>query len=51
VAAVDLVAKGGIGRMVAIRGTDIVDLPLTEALGSMKLVSPELYEMARVFFS
>ncbi len=51
VAAVDLVARGGFGRMVAIKGTQIVDLPLAEAVGSMKLVSRELYETARVFFS
>jgi len=51
VAAVDLVKRGGFGRMVAIRGTEIVDLPLAEALKSMKLVGPELYDMARVFFS
>ena len=51
VAAVDLVKRGGFGRMVAIRGTEIVDLPLAEALGSAKLVGPELYETARVFFS
>jgi len=51
VAAVDLVARGGFGRLVAIQGTQIVDLPLAEAVGSMKLVGPELYETARVFFS
>ena len=51
VAAVDLVSRGGFGRMVAIQGTQIVDLPLAEAVGSMKLVGPELYETARVFFS
>jgi 6-phosphofructokinase 1 len=51
VAAADLVARGGFGRMVAIRGTAIVDVPLAEALGSIKQVGPELYDMARVFFS
>jgi len=51
VAAVDLVSRGGFGRMVAIQGTDIVDIPLAEAVGSMKVVGPELYETARVFFS
>ncbi|HSQ61355.1 MAG TPA: ATP-dependent 6-phosphofructokinase [Acidobacteriota bacterium] len=51
VAAVDLVARKGFGRMVAIRGTQIVDLPLSEAVGSIKTVGPELYETARVFFS
>ena len=51
VAAVDLVGRGGFGRMVAIHGTTIVDVPLAEALGSIKRVGPEMYEMARVFFS
>ncbi len=51
VAAVDLVAEKGYGRMVAVQGTKIVTIPLTEAVGSMKVVSPELYETARVFFS
>lgn len=51
VAAVDLVSRGGFGRMVAIHGTQIVDIPLAEAVGSMKLVGPDLYETARVFFS
>jgi 6-phosphofructokinase 1 len=51
VAAVDLVARKGYGRMVAIRGTQIVDLPLAEAVGTIKTVGPEFYETARVFFS
>jgi len=51
VAAVDLVARKGFGRMVALRGTKIVDVPLEEAVGSLKTVGPELYETARVFFS
>ncbi len=51
VAAVDLVARRGFGRMVAIQGTQIVDIPLAEAVGSMKVVGPDLYETARVFFS
>ncbi len=51
VAAVDLVERKGFGRMVAIRGTEIVDVPIAEAVGTLKTVGPELYEMARVFFS
>jgi len=51
VAAVDLVARKGFGRMVALRGTKIVDIPLGEAVGSLKTVGPEFYETARVFFS
>jgi ATP-dependent phosphofructokinase / diphosphate-dependent phosphofructokinase len=51
IAAVDLVARKGFGRMVALRGTQIVDVPLAEAVGSLKTVGPELYELARVFSS
>ncbi|MGE5174992.1 MAG: 6-phosphofructokinase [Hyphomicrobiales bacterium] len=50
VAAADLVARKGFGRMVAVRGPDIIDVPLAQAVGRLKLVGPELYEMARVFF-
>jgi len=51
IAAADLVARKGFGRMVAVRGTSIVDVPLAEAIGTLKTVGPELYEQARVFFS
>ena len=51
IAAVDLVQRQGFGRMVAIRGTNIVDVPLADAVGTLKTVGPELYELARVFFS
>ena len=51
VAAVDLVEKRGFGRMVAVRGTKIIDVPIAEAVGTLKTVGPEFYDMARVFFS
>ena len=51
IASVDLVDRGGWGRMVAIRGTQIVDVSMAESVGSIKRVGPELYEMARVFYS
>jgi 6-phosphofructokinase 1 len=51
VAAVDLANRGGFGRMVALRGASIVDAPLREALGSLKTVNEESYNLARVFFS
>ena len=50
VAAIDLASSGGWGRMVALRGNDIVDCPLDEATGSLKRVPDELYEVAEVFF-
>jgi phosphofructokinase-like protein len=50
VAAIDAVSAGRFGRMVALRATEIVDLPLEEALAEPKLLDPELYETAEVFF-
>jgi ATP-dependent phosphofructokinase / diphosphate-dependent phosphofructokinase len=38
VAAVDLIAQGGLGRMVALRGEEIKDLPITEAVAELKTV-------------
>jgi 6-phosphofructokinase 1 len=51
VQAVELLSRGGYGRMVAVRGTEIVDVPIAEAIGTLKTVGPERYAMARVFFS
>ena len=49
VAAVDLAKRGAFGRMVAIRGMKIVDVPIAEALASPKTVDREFYELAKVF--
>ncbi len=49
-AAVDAVNAGENGKMVALRGTDIVLVPLAEAVGAMKLVDDRRYDEARVFF-
>jgi phosphofructokinase-like protein len=38
------------GHMVALRGTDIVTVPLAEATKELKVVDPELYAEAEVFF-
>jgi 6-phosphofructokinase 1 len=51
VAAVDLAQRKGFGRMVAARGTKIVDVPLNEAIGTLKTVDGEIYELAKAFFS
>lgn len=50
VAAIDLVHKGGFGQMVALKGNDIVPVPLKDVLGKRKTVDLKLYEIARVFF-
>ncbi|WP_299299796.1 ATP-dependent 6-phosphofructokinase [uncultured Brachybacterium sp.] len=49
-AAVDLVHEGRFGRMVALRGTDIVDVPLTEAIDSIKRVPESRWREAEVLF-
>jgi len=36
--------------MVALRGTEIVEVPLAQALAEPKLLDPELYETAALFF-
>ncbi len=48
--AVDAVADGDWGQMVALRGTDIVRVPLKDAVTELKTVSPEFYAEAQVFF-
>jgi 6-phosphofructokinase 1 len=48
--AVDAVAEGDAGVMVALRGTDIVRVKLAEATAELKTVPPERYAEAEVFF-
>lgn len=50
VAAIDAVHDGAWGHMVALRAGSIVRVPLEEAVGELKLVDPELYDVAKVFF-
>ncbi|MDH6698151.1 6-phosphofructokinase [Streptomyces griseoviridis] len=48
--AVTCVHDGDFGVMVALRGTDIVRVPLAEATARLKTVDPALYEEVSVFF-
>jgi 6-phosphofructokinase 1 len=48
--AIDAVHDGHFGSMVALRGTDIVRVPLTEAIRELKTVPPDRYTEAEVFF-
>ena len=48
--AVDLANAGGWGRMVALRGDEIVDIPLGVAVATRKVVPEDLYRAAEVFF-
>jgi ATP-dependent phosphofructokinase / diphosphate-dependent phosphofructokinase len=42
--------EGDFGKMVALHGTEIVRVPLDEALAEPKLLDTQLYETAEVFF-
>ena len=48
--AIDAVAEGDFGKMMALRGTKIIRVPLIEGTGELKLVNPEEYAEAEVFF-
>jgi phosphofructokinase-like protein len=48
--AIDAVHDGDFGKMVALRGTDIVRVPLQEATSELKTVPTERYTEAEVFF-
>lgn len=48
--AADAVADGDFGTMMALRGTRIERVPLSEGTAQLKLVSPEEYAEAEVFF-
>jgi ATP-dependent phosphofructokinase / diphosphate-dependent phosphofructokinase len=48
--AIAAVHDGDYGTMMALRGTDIVRVPLIEGTGELKTVKPELYAEAEVFF-
>jgi ATP-dependent phosphofructokinase / diphosphate-dependent phosphofructokinase len=50
VAAMDAASGGRYGTMVALRGTDIIEMPLADALRQPKLLDPSLYETAELFF-
>jgi 6-phosphofructokinase 1 len=48
--AIGAVADGDFGKMVALRGTSIIRVPLSEGTSELKLVSAEEYAEAQVFF-
>ncbi len=47
--AADMVASGSFGRMAAVRGDRVIDVPLAEAVGTLKTVPPELFRDAEPF--
>jgi ATP-dependent phosphofructokinase / diphosphate-dependent phosphofructokinase len=48
--AIQAVHEGAFGTMVALRGAEIVRVPLIEGTGELKTVRPELYAEVEVFF-
>ncbi|MBI5886197.1 MAG: 6-phosphofructokinase [Deltaproteobacteria bacterium] len=50
VAAIELVHAGKFGRMVALRGNDIIDVSLADATSKTRTVDPETYRIAEIFF-
>lgn len=50
VKAVELVKNKNFGKMVALRGIKIIDVPIDEAVKKLKTVDLELYDIAKVFF-
>jgi phosphofructokinase-like protein len=52
IAAIDAVHDGDYGKMVALRGQEVVRVPLADAVGELKTIDRELYHnVAEVFWS
>ena len=50
VKAVELVIEGKFGQMASLQGDKVVSVPLEKAVGTLKTVPGELYDIARIFF-
>ncbi len=50
VAAIQLAEKKKFGRMVSLSGNEIIDVPMEKAVGKLKTVNPEFYDVAKIFF-
>jgi ATP-dependent phosphofructokinase / diphosphate-dependent phosphofructokinase len=51
VAAVDFVHQDRFGSLAALRGKDVVAVPLSIVAGKLKTVDEDIYDVARVFFA
>ena len=49
VKAVEMIHYGDFGKMAALRGTEIIAIPLTEAVGKLKTVPQEWVDLLKVF--
>ncbi len=50
VKAVELIKEGKFGYMVSLKGNKIVEVPIEKAVGTLKTVDKEFYDMAKTFF-
>lgn len=50
VTAVDLIAQEKFGYMAALKGNELIGVPLEEAVGKLKTVDEKWWELAQVFF-
>ncbi len=50
VEAIDAVHEGDFGMMVALRGTDVVRVPIEDGVAELKTVDQRLFDTAAVFF-
>lgn len=50
VKAMDLVMSGRFGYMASLKGTDVVEVPIQDAVGTLKTVDMKFYDLARTFF-
>jgi 6-phosphofructokinase 1 len=50
VTAVDLIAQGKFGYMAALKGNEVIGIPLEEAVSKLKTVDKKWWELAQVFF-
>ena len=50
VKAVELIKEGKFGRMVALKGNEIIDIPLEGGTKELKLVDMDIYSEAEISF-
>jgi 6-phosphofructokinase 1 len=50
VKAMELVLNKKFGYMASLKGTDVVEVPIQDAVGTLKTVDDKFYELAKTFF-
>jgi len=48
--AVEMIKEGKFGRMAALSGSEIIDIPIDDAVSKLKTVDDEFYNVAKTFF-